>query len=271
MAELRLPDLRVYGALLRAGLAGQTTYRTSFALLVVGEAAVVGLDFVEVYAVFTRVPRIAGFPLPDVVVVFGLASVGFSLADLAVGQTDRVVEHVRRGTFDVVLLRPLSALGQLAAADLQLRRVTRVLVSVLVLAVALHRAPVPWTPARAVLAVVAPLAGAVVFGSFFVCAGAASFWLVDGTEVGNSLTYGSAYLSRWPIGVLGPVVGRFFTFVVPAAFTGYLPALALLGRPDPTGLPEWLAWCSPLAAVWAVLVARLCWRAGIRRYVGAGG
>jgi ABC-2 type transport system permease protein len=261
----------VYGALLRATVAGQATYRTSFAMELLGSGLVIGLDFVEVYAVFTQVPRIEGFDLTGVLLVFGLASLAFSLADLALGQTDRVVDHVRRGTFDVVLLRPLSTLGQLAAGDLQLRRIGRTAVALVVLVVAVAQSDVDWTPARVVLLAVSPLAGAVVFGSLFVCAGALSFWLVEGSEVANALTYGSGYLAQWPLGVLGPVLGRFFTFVVPAAFTGYLPAVALLGRDDPTGLPGWLPWASPLAALLAAGGAALAWRAGIRHYVGAGG
>ena len=69
----------------------------------------------------------------------------------------------------------------------------------------------------------------------------------------------------------GAVLARFFTFVVPAAFTGYLPALAILGRSDPSGLPDWLPWTSPLAALLAATLAGLLWRSGIRHYVGAGG
>ena len=269
--RLRMSGARVYATLLRAGVAGQTAYRTSFAVELLGAGLVVGLDFVEVFAVFTQVPEVQGFSFLEVMLVFALASTAFALGDLLVGQADRVVEHVRSGTFDVVLLRPLSTLGQLATADLQLRKIGRVVVSVVVLGAVLRRLDVDWTPARVALLVLAPLAGAAIFSALFVCAGALSFWLVEGTEVGSALTYGSAYLSQWPIGVLGPVVGRFFTFVVPAAFVGYLPALALLGRPDPTGLPSWLGWGSPVAALVAVAVSALCWRAGVRHYVGAGG
>lgn len=264
-------SIPVYGALLRAALAGQTTYRTSFAFELLGSGLVIGLDFVEVYAIFTQVPQVGGLEFREVLVVFALASLAFSLADLVLGQTDRVVEHVRTGSFDVVLLRPLSVLGQLAAADVQLRRLGRAGIASVVLAVALRQSDVDWTPARVLLLVLSPVTGAAVFGSLFVAAGAISFWLVDGREVGNALTYGSGYLSQWPVGVLGPVLGRFFTFVVPAAFTGYLPALALLGKDDPTGLPGWLPWASPLAALLAVAGAALLWRTGIRHYVGAGG
>ena len=266
-----MADLAIYRTLLRASLAGQASYRLSFGLDLLGAAFGVGLDFVEMLAVFHQVPALGGFDFDQAVLIFALASIGFALADMLVGQTDRVVDHVRTGTFDVVLLRPLSVLGQLAVAELQLRRLGRIAVSGALLGLALHRLPVDWTPARVGMLVITPLAGAVVFGSLFVVAGAATFWVVEGTELGSSFTYGSGYLSQWPVGVLGPVLSRFFTFVIPAAFTGYLPALAILGRDDPGGLPGWLPWASPLAAVLAAAGAAWLWRAGIRHYVGAGG
>lgn len=263
--------MTVYAALLRAALSGQAGYRLSFALELFGSFLVVLLDFTELYAIFTQVPQLDGLDFGEVALIFGLASLGFSLADLAIGQIDRVTDHIRTGTLDVLLLRPLSLLGQVAAADVQLRRLGRVTVALIVLAIALGRSDVDWTPARAVLLVLAPLAGAAIFAALFVVAGSVSFWVLDGREIGNSLTYGSGYLAQYPIGVLGPVLGRFFTFVVPAAFTAYLPALALLGKDDPGGLPGWLPWASPLAALVAAGLAALCWRSGIRHYVGAGG
>ena len=63
---------------------------------------------------------------------------------------------------------------------------------------------------------------------------------------------------------------RLFTFVIPAAFVAYLPALALLGRDDPAGLPGWLSWCALPAALFSVAAAGLLWRTGLRQYVGAG-
>lgn len=266
-----MADLRVYAMLLRAGLAGQATYRTSFAFGMLGAGLAAGIDFVEVLAVFTQVPAIAGLSFAEVVLVFAIASTGFALADLLCGQTDAVIRHVRTGTFDVLLLRPLPVLVQLAAADLQLRRVGRVGVSVLVLVLVLGRLEVAWTPARIAMVVLAPVTATVVFGALFVAAGAVTFWIVEGTEVTDALTHGSAYLAQWPTSVLGPVLARFFTFVVPAGFAGYLPALAILGTDEPTGLPGWLPWASPLAALLAAGTAALLWRSGIRHYVGAGG
>lgn len=264
-------DLGVYRTLLRATLAGHTSYRASFAMDLAGSGLVIALDFLEIYAIFTQVPTVAGFTFADVFLIFALASTSFSLGDMLLGQTDRVTDHVRAGTLDVLLLRPLSTLGQLAAADLQLRRLGRLAVASVALVVALGHVEVDWTPARVAMLVLAPVAGTVLYAALFVAAGAVSFWLVDGREVGNALTYGSGYLSQWPLGVLSPVLGRFFTFVVPAAFGAYLPALAILGREDPTGLPSWLPWLTPVAALAAAAGSGLLWRLGIRHYTGAGG
>jgi len=97
-----------------------------------------------------------------------------------------------------------------------------------------------------------------------------SFWIVDGREMANSFTYGSSFSTSYPITIYGPWLRRAVCYAVPAAFVAYFPALALLGRPDPLGLPAALQWSSPLVAVIAVTVAGLIWRSGVRHYQGAG-
>jgi ABC-2 type transport system permease protein len=59
-------------------------------------------------------------------------------------------------------------------------------------------------------------------------------------------------------------------YAVPGAFVAYFPALALLDRPDPLGLPVALRYCAPLVAVVAVLAAGALWRQGVRHYQGTG-
>jgi len=262
---------RAYLLLLRSRVTAQTSYRRSFALDLVGQAAIVLLELVEVLAVFHQVRSLTGFDIDDVLVVFGLGATAFSVADLAVGQIDRVGQLVRQGTLDIFLVRPLSVLGQLVTADLQLRRLGRLALSLGVLVTALHRAGVDWTPARAALVLLTPVCGAVIFSALWVAASSVTFWLVEGTEFANAVTYGGNYMAQWPFSVFNLALARFFTFVLPTGFVAYLPAVAILGRPEPTGLPSWLAWGTPVAAAWAVLLAALAWRTGLRRYVGAGG
>jgi ABC-2 type transport system permease protein len=262
---------RAYLLLLRSRVAAQASYRRSFALDLLGQAATIVIELVEVLAIFHQVPVLAGFAVDEVLVIFGLGVTAFALADLLVGQIDRLGDHIRRGTLEIFLVRPLSVLGQLVTADLQLRRLGRLGLAIVVLAVALHRAGIDWTPARVTLAVLTVACGAVIFSALWVAASTVTVWLVEGAEFVNAVTYGGSYMSQWPFSVFHVAVARFFTFVLPTGFVAYLPAVAILGRTEPTGLPGWLAWGTPVAAAWAVLLAAVTWRAGLRHYVGAGG
>jgi ABC-2 type transport system permease protein len=260
----------VYRRIVASRIRGQLAYRASFALDVAAQVIGQSIELVAILVVFTQVTSLGGFDRGEVVLLYGLAATAFGLADLAVGQIEELPEYIRTGELDVLLLRPLGTLAQLLSADVSLKRVGRVAAGLAVLGYALAAAGIDWTPARVLLAVTAPLVGAVILAAIWVGANTVSFWVVDGREVANSVTYGSNFSTSYPITVYGPWLRRVLCFAVPSAFVAYFPALALLGRPDPLGLPEILQWSSPAVAVLAVGAATAVWRTGVRRYQGTG-
>lgn len=259
-----------YRQIVRSRVAAQASYRTSFAVEVLSQVFIVLVEFVEVYAVFHQVDDLGGFDFAEVSLIYGLSVLSFGIADLVVGHLDQLPFYVRTGTFDALLLRPLSPLGQLVTSDFSLRRLGRVGTGVVVLVVALVAVDVDWTPARALLVVVTPIAGAAIFSAIFVATSTIGFWVVEGMEFTNAFTYGGNYLSSFPFTIFGTAIRRFFTFVLPIAFVAYLPTLALLGRPDPFGWPGWLSWSSVPVAALAGWLSLVIWRTGLRRYVGTG-
>jgi ABC-2 type transport system permease protein len=270
VAELPARAGSVHARIIASRVRSQLAYPVSFALDVVAQFIGQGIELMAILVVFTQVTTLGGFSAGEVVLLYGLAATAFGLADLCVGQVEELPTYVRTGEFDVMLLRPLGTLAQLLSADVALKRVGRVAAGLGVLVWSLGTLDLDWTPARAVLAVVAPVAGAVILSAMWVASNAVSFWLVDGKEVANSVTYGSNFSTSYPITIYGPWLRRFMCYAVPAAFVAYFPALALLDRPDPLGLPEALQWSSPLVAAVAVAVAGLVWRSGVRHYQGTG-
>jgi ABC-2 type transport system permease protein len=88
--------------------------------------------------------------------------------------------------------------------------------------------------------------------------------------VANSFTYGGRETTTYPMTVYEGLFRRVFAFALGFGFVAYYPALALLGRADPLGLPGWVGWVSPAVAVPAVGVAALMWRTGVRHYRSTG-
>ena len=260
----------IYSRLIAARIRGQMSYRLSFVLDCFAQFIAQATELVVILVLFNRVTALGGFSVNEVLLMYGLASMAFGLADLVAGQLDTLPTLIRDGSFDVLLLRPLATLPQLMASDVQLRRFGRVFAGLATLVYALARADIAWSPWTALLVVVTPLAGTVIFAAVWVIACAVCFWLIEGRELANMVTYGSSTFTSYPITVYGPWLRRLMAFVVPGAFVAYFPALALLDRPDPLGAPAWLGWIAPLVAAAAAVVAVFTWQFAVRHYRGTG-
>lgn len=260
------PYLVLVGLRMRA----QTVYRGSFAIEVVASLGATVSGFLEIYVIFANVPALGGLDFTAAVLLFALAHVSFSLADMVVGHLDTLPTYLRTGTLDAFLLRPLPVLAQLITAEIALRRLGRTAAGSVLAAIALARTDVAWSAAKVALLVVTVCSGTVIFAGLFVAAAAVQFWLVEGGEFTASFVYGGSYAAEFPTSVFSLPARVLFTFVVPAAFVAYLPVLTLLDVPPPGGLPAWIGWCTPLAAVATWTAALLGWRAGLRHYTGTG-
>jgi ABC-2 type transport system permease protein len=270
VADVR-QEVHAYRTILGARLRAQTTYRGSFAADVLGTVGVGAADLAEVYVIFHNVTLLGGLTFAQALVVFALATMAFSVADMLVGHLDSLPTFIRAGTVDAFYLRPLSLLGQLVTSDLSLRRVGRLAVAVVVLMVAVHLNAVAVTPRSVLLVLATVLTGTTIVGALFVAASALQFFLVEGSEVTNAFVYGGAYASQQSAQVFPGPLRLLFSYVVPAAFVAYLPTVVLLDLPGAALLPPWLGWLAPLVAAAAWGVALLLWRAGTRHYQGAGG
>lgn len=262
--------IAAHGRMLHAQLRSQASYRLSFALECVGGVFAQGIELIVILALFSQVSSLGGFRVGEVLLMYGLAGISFGLADFAVGALDELPRYVRTGEFDVLLLRPLGSLPQVLTTEVAFRRLGRVLTALGTLGYVLSTVDIHWTIGRVLLVIVTPIAGAVIFSSIWVCAIALTFWVIDGRELANSLTYGGSTLTSYPITVFSTWLRRLLAFVVPAAFVAYYPALALTGHRDPLGAPAWLSWCGPVVAVLAAAVAAQVWKVAVRHYVGTG-
>ncbi|WP_163506795.1 ABC transporter permease [Fodinicola acaciae] len=258
--------LRLVGAQIRA----QASYRRSFVIDLLSQAALALVE-ISTVAIFFGVTRsIGGFTLAPAMLISALAQTCFRLGDLVGGGMDNMAELVRRGRIDAQLVRPMSALGQIFVNTLEVRVFGGVAQGMIVLGIALAFNDIAWSPVKVLLLLVTLVSGMVSVSAIFVAGGTLTFWIIDSRPISDAFTYGGRDFITYPITIYGPVFRTLFAFVLPFAFVAYYPALALLDRPDPLGLPAWLGYCSPVAAAVLALAATAFWRVGIRHYRGTG-
>lgn len=268
MAE-QLALAGTYRRLVGARIRSQWQYRTSFVLHTIGQFVAGFFDFVGIAVIFDRIDALAGWSVEEVLFLYGTSQLAFGIGDLFISPVEHASTHVRLGTFDQLLTRPLGPLFQLVTSQFELRRLGRLLQGLVVLVAAVAVLPVPWTPGRAAMTALIVLCGSAIFGAAWVLTASVAFWAVQTQELANSVTYGGGFLTQYPVDVFASWLRR-TVLVVPLAFVSYVPATWVLDRDDAYGLPAWAAFAPPAVAIAFGLVAALVWRAGIRQYRSTG-
>jgi ABC-2 type transport system permease protein len=256
--------LRLLGVQLRASTAAAMQYRVEF--LVGGVLALfwTSWSIVPIVVVFGGRTAIAGWTFEEALVVVGWFTLMKGVLEGAVNPSlSAVVDAIRKGTLDFVLLKPADAQFLVSTTRFAPWRAADVLGGLVLFAVAFHRmGRVPSAGAVATSALLLACATLVLY-SLWILVVSAAFFVV---RVDNlSFLFVSIYdAARWPVDVFRGALRLFFTFVVPLALMTTYPALALLGKLDAAHAAEALG----VALAFAV-VARLAWLRSIGHYTSA--
>jgi ABC-2 type transport system permease protein len=263
-------NLDLYRRLIGVQIRSQLAYRISFVLdlLAVGVGNLA--EFASLALVLQRFEGIGGWTLAEVAFLYGMVGAAFGTMDLVFSGFDpgSFGQRVRRGTFDQMLLRPMDITLQVLCSSFLLRRIGRIAQGVAILSFAL--VTIRWTLAKA-LYMPFVFAGLVLFfGAFFVIGSTVTFWTIESIEAVNIFTYGGSEMISYPMHIYPRGLRRFFTYVVPAILINYYPALYILDKADPFGLPAYAPFVAPLVGIGAMLLALVFWQFGVRHYQSTG-
>ena len=248
----------------RAALA----YPTSFWTMTVAGTLIVVLDFVGIALMFHTIDRLGGFTLREVALLYGAAGLGLRTADLLIGSVEKIGTHVRTGTLDTMMVRPVPLLTQICADRFELRRLGQVAQAVVIFA--WGAGGVAWSVDRVLVAVDMVIGGGLIFFALFVTFSCVQFWTGDASEFANAFTYGGNTIAQYPLTIYPGEVVKGLTFIVPIAFANWYSCLYLLGRTEVSSLPAWCAWLPLPVGLVMLGICLLVWRTGVRHYTSTG-
>lgn len=256
--------LRLLWIQLRTSLTTGMQYRVDFVIegLMAGVFTVLAL--LPLWVFKATQSTLKNWSFPEMVVVVGWFTLLKGILDGAVNPAlIEVVEKIRQGTLDFVLLKPADTQFLVSTAKFVPWKAVDVLTGVLVLAYgfrSLGRWPLPLHVGMALVLLVS---SCLVLYSLWILVVSAAFWVVRLDNLAYLFT--SLFdFARWPVDMFKGVVQLLFKYVIPLALMTTYPAEALLGRLSPrTGV---------LAVAGAILfatLARLVWLKAISKYTSA--
>ncbi len=264
--------IRLYFRLVNIQIRSQMQYRVSFGLELVSAGIITVLEYGSLALVFGRFETLKGWTLGQVSFLYGLAELSFGIMDLVYSGFDPGTFglKVRRGAFDQLLLKPVNLTLQVLGSEFALRRFGKIVISILILSIAIQLAPIDWTPIKIILTILIVISQILFFGSLFMMGSTITFWTVESIEVMNILTYGGSYMISHPMHIFPDLLRKFFTYIVPAIFLSYYPALYIFNLPDPFHLPAWSPFLGPVSGLVMLVAAYQFWLFGIRQYQSTG-
>lgn len=243
----------------------QMQYKASFIMSLIGQFLTAFTVYLGVYFMFTRFPSVNDFTYTEVLLCFSLMLASFSLAECFVRGFDTFPSIISNGEFDRIMVRPRNEIFQVLATRIEFSRLGRFLQAGFMLAYAIPKSGVAWTPDRILTLIFMIIGGFFVFSGLFIIYASICFFTLEGLEFMNIFTDGAMEFGKYPFSIYGDGVLKFLTYVIPLALFQYYPFLYLTGKSD-----RILYMFLPLIAILFLVPCLLFWRFGLRHYKSTG-
>ncbi|WP_394847032.1 ABC-2 family transporter protein [Pendulispora brunnea] len=256
--------LRLLGVQLRASALMAMQYRVDFALDGLIEIFWGFTAIIPLFVVYSARESVAGWNFGESLLVVGWFTLLTGVLEGAVSPAlTTVVEHIRKGTLDFVLIKPADAQFLVCTARLLPWRAVNVVTALVVFGYAFRL--LGRTPTFGAIAMSLALlwASTAVLFSLGILTVSAAFYVV---RIDNLMHLFISIFdaARWPSAVFRGAIRFIFTFVIPLALMTTYPAQALLGT-----LPVSTFVLSLLGAAIFVGLSRLVWLRALGKYTSA--
>lgn len=241
-------------------------YRVDFFVQTVMALFWTATALLPLYVLFSMRSGVAGWSAYEALMVAGffVALKGVLQGAIQPSLTS-VVEHIRKGTLDFLLLKPADAQFLLSTTKLELAHGADLVAGLAIVGWALSKTGRHASAGAFALALVILGCAVAILYAIWILVVSLAFKVVKIDNL-SYLIVSTFDAARWPSSVFRGALSVVFTFVIPLALMTTYPALALLGRLAPAQVLT-----SLLVAAGFLVVSRWVWLRSVRSYTGAGG
>ncbi len=256
--------LRLLGIFYRFSILQELEYRVNFLTNVVMSLFWMAWSILSATIFFQVRSTIGDWSYNEVLMVIGLFSMFTGVIEAFFRpNVTNIIEQIREGTFDFVLVKPVNAQFYASLHSLVVWRIFDILAGLAIIVYALNQLRISPTLAQVATFVSMVVLAAVMVYSLWLIMVTLAFWFI---KVDNLTEIFSAFYEagRFPISVYRGWLRALLTFVIPIAFITTFPVETFLNRTD--SMP--VGWALVLAIILFVLANRF-WNFAIRSYASA--
>lgn len=256
--------MRLYREQLHMGMITLTQYPADSFIWILSMIGREGANFLGVFAIANVTGGIGGWSLYEICIIFSMGAMIEAVCQAFLDSVWGVGFSVRKGTMDVMLIRPAGVLFQLLGSRFQFQALVSLAASAAVFFISLSQLGIALTLKTVLFIIEFLICGPVINASVYLTFNCLNFWIVQGKDI-SVLVQTFREFAKYPISIFPFVIRGTLTFIVPFGFIGYYPAAYLTGR---AGFPVPLVlFAAALLSGW---IAVTVWSYGVKGYNSTG-
>lgn len=257
--------IRLYIEFAKQNLKAMMSYRVDFIIGAMSTFVGQLTGILFVWVVFQNIGNLKGWSFYEVLLVYGLMALSRSVNHVFFDNLWVVgIHYVKDGSFDKLLLRPISPLFHLISDKIQQDGLGNLLIGIIVVVKSVYELKLHLSPLDVLLMFIFVVSGGLIFASINLITSTSSFWVVNSIPFILSI-FETHYFAQYPLDIYRRFVGVALTWIIPYAFASFYPANYFLHRGY-----QGFAFLAPVIAAVLWMIALRVWHFGLKNYASTG-
>ena len=254
----------IFKEFFRTCLVEELEYRSEFMGNLLSSLFGIGIAILTIQIFFYQTNQLGGWSYPEVLILLGIFNMLQGMIDFALRPNiTRFAEHVRKGTLDYVLTKPVDSMFFVSFRHLVFWRLIDVFLGIGLIIYGLVQKQYMPTLMDSVMFFTSIFSSIVLIYSMWMLLMTTAFWVVKMEDL--SFVFSSFFeTTRFPISMYRSWLRTVLTYVLPAAFLTSIPAASLFGRWDIK-----MTLISACMAIIFLFFSRKFWKFALRSYTSA--
>ena len=220
--------LQMYRIFIAQELKRLLEYKGDFIIGVIGLFISQIFNILFLAIIFSKIPNLLGWKYYQIVFIYGFSLIPKGLDHMLFDNLWNVGHNiVRKGEFDKYLTRPINSLFYVLVEKFQADAFGELIIGIMLISYSLSQLDVKISLIRIIaLIVVIPFA-TLIYTSIKIATSALAFWIKRSGNI-TYMLYMLNDFSKYPVTIYNKVIRNIITYIIPFAFTGFLPACYFL-------------------------------------------
>jgi ABC-2 type transport system permease protein len=217
-----------------------------------------------------RFQSLNGWDFSELAFIYGLGLLSHGLLVVFFINTWHMDHMVINGTFDRLLLRPMSVFFQLVASYVNFIGLIDLIPGTIIFIYGVNAVGLEWSFANIGKLILVVIGGVFLRAALFISLGTIAFWTKRNASTVNFALSTLERVTLYPLSIYPYVIQVLFTFIIPIGFISFYPAADFLGKDHAFLLPLGLALWTPLLGFMCFWLSLKLFKFGMRQYESSG-